>query len=348
MAETRLRAAQRVVVTGACGFIGTALSLRFLEEGAEVVGIDNLSRRGCELNLHELDTCDRFSLHRIDLADWQSVRHVFADIGTVDAIFHLAGQVAVTTSYQNRRLDFESNVQGSFNLLEAVESFVPDAYCLYASTNKVYGHLLVSSPVGTKQPPDPCTPYGVSKAAAEFYFAEYGREPIGLDTCCLRQSCIYGHHQIGTEDQGWLAWFAVANLLSLPISIYGDGNQIRDLLFIDDLVALYIECFERRLSGVYPVGGGAENAVSLIDAMALIRRATGRPFVEVAHEAPRFRDQPYFVTDLDWLEQCCLDWRPRTCVEEGLERMLRWLREHRPEIEHLHRRIRPSPEGKTT
>lgn len=327
---------RRMVVTGACGFIGTVLSLRLLDLGHEVVGIDNLSRPGSEINLRQLEADERFRFHRVDLADWKATSRVFAGLGAVDAVFHLAGQVAVTTSYEDRRLDFAANAQGSLHLLEAVLAHSPAAWCLYASTNKVYGHLVVSSPIGIDQPIDPCTPYGVSKASAELYFSEYGRPPLGLATCSLRQSCIYGHHQMGTEDQGWLAWFAVANLLGLPVTLYGDGRQVRDLLFVDDLVELYLECLERRLDGVYPVGGGEERSSSLLEAMALIERLTGRSFAEVRRRERRAGDQPYFVADLGWLAAAGLDWRPRTGVEEGVASLLGWLTGRLPEIARLH------------
>lgn len=231
----------KAIVTGACGFIGTCLSLRLMEIGVEVVGIDNLSRPGSELNLGELVQHDLFSIKRVDLSHSARVHDVFSKIGEVDAVFHLAAQVAVTTSYVDRQRDFLDNAGASFNVIESVKRFTPGAYCLYASTNKVYGHIEVAEPVGLDKPLDPYTPYGVSKATGELYFREYGREEVGLKTCALRQSCIYGHHQFGVEDQGWVAWFAIANMLGFPITIYGDGRQVRDLLFVDDLVALYLE-----------------------------------------------------------------------------------------------------------
>jgi CDP-paratose 2-epimerase len=327
-----------VLITGACGFIGTALSLHFLSRGAAVVGLDNLSRPGVEVNARELQAYPRFSFHRVDLADQQTLWRTLRKMGAVDAVFHLAGQVAVNASYRDRRLDFESNLLGSFNLLECVASLTPGAYCLYSSTNKVYGRLRRSTAVGREQSLDPCTPYGVSKAAAELYFSEYNREPIGLSTCSLRQSCIYGHHQLGTEDQGWLAWFAAANLLKRPVCIYGDGEQVRDLLFIDDLIALYAECLDRRVTGVYPVGGGEANAISLNQALLLIEQETGRPFVGITHAEPRPGDQPYFVAELSWARDLGLAWRPRTGVTAGLRRLLSWLEAHEADLDRLHGR----------
>ena len=315
---------KRVIVTGACGFIGTCLSKRLIDDGVEVIGIDNLSRPGSEWNAAEL-TAGIFRLHRVDISHPAKTFDLFSQIGPVDAVFHLAAQTAVTTSYHNRQKDFWDNAGASFNVIEAVKRFTPKAYCLYASTNKVYGHIEVNKPVGLNFPLNPYTPYGVSKAVGEMYFTEYGRSELGLTTCCLRQSCIYGHHQYGVEDQGWMAWFAIANLLDWPITVYGDGEQVRDLLFIDDLINLYRECWQRKVTGVYPVGGGAPNAISLTQGLALITDITGKQFNEVKHETNRPGDQPYFVADLAWAQQAGLSWQPATGVRAGVGLMLEWI-----------------------
>jgi CDP-paratose 2-epimerase len=321
----------RVVITGACGFIGSCLAHRLLDLGHEVIGLDNLCRKGTEINAHEL-TARGMPLHRIDLGVGPKVMETFCELGRVDALFHFAAQVAVTTSYKDRYRDFLDNAAGSFHVVESIKRFSPEAYCLYASTNKVYGHLTVEHPVGLDYPLDPYTPYGVSKAVGELYFSEYGREEIGLRTCSLRQSCIYGHHQFGVEDQGWVEWFAIANLFDLPITIYGDGRQVRDLLYIDDLVALYIELWERGFTGVYPMGGGPGNTISLADCIDLIPKVTGKAFGDVRHAPTRPGDQPYFVADLAWLENTRLQWRPTTAVADGIEHMVAWIRAHEAPI----------------
>lgn len=314
----------RVVVTGACGFIGTCLSTELLKRDIEVIGIDNLSRPGSEWNAKELSG-NGFTLHRIDLSVSSKTFEVFSRVGPVDAVFHLAAQVAVTTSYVNRHSDFLDNAVATFNVIEAIKRFSPDAYCLYASTNKVYGHIEVSEPVGMSHPLNPYTPYGVSKATGEMYFTEFGRSEIGLSTCSLRQSCIYGHHQFGVEDQGWMAWFAIANMLGLPISIYGDGRQVRDLLFIDDLIALYLECWEKRYSGAFPVGGGADNAISLHQGLELIAEITGKDFADRRYDDVRPGDQPYFVADLAWTKEVGSDWHPTVDVRTGVTHMIDWI-----------------------
>ena len=318
---------KRILITGGCGFIGGCLSRRLLDQGEEVIGVDNLSRPGSRLNAAELAS-ERFTLHEIDLSDAVKTFDLFSAIGPVDAVFHLAAQVAVTSSYADRRHDFLNNATASFNVIESVKRFTPEAYCLYASTNKVYGHIEVSEPVGLNRPLSPYTPYGVSKATGELYFTEYGRSEIGLTTCALRQSCIYGHNQCGVEDQGWIAWFAIANLLGQNITIFGDGKQVRDLLFVEDLIDLYLKCWERRQSGVYPVGGGPENAVNLLQSLEMIRGITGRDFVQVEYRPMRPGDQPYFVADLSWVEQLGIDWKPSVSAQSGIRRMVAWIQDN--------------------
>ena len=324
----------RVVITGACGFIGSCLGHRLLDLGHDVVGIDNLCRKGTEINAHEL-TARGMPLHRVDLGVGPKVMETFNELGAIDALFHFAAQVAVTTSYKDRYRDFLDNAAGSFHVIESIKRFSPGAYCLYASTNKVYGHLKVAHPVGLEYPLDPYTPYGVSKAVGELYFSEYGRHEIGLRTCSLRQSCIYGHHQFGVEDQGWVAWFTIANLFGLPITVYGDGHQVRDLLYIDDLVDLYLELWQRQTTGVFPVGGGPASAIGLAECLELIPQITGKPFAEVRHAPTRPGDQPYFVADVSWLEQTPLQWRPKTQVRDGIHHMVAWIHEHEAAIKEV-------------
>jgi CDP-paratose 2-epimerase len=324
----------KIIVTGACGFIGTSLTRRLLEKGFEVVGIDNLSRPGSEMNLEDLRG-RRFTMHRLDVSDSEKTFEAFQKIGPVDAVFHLAAQVAVTTSYVNRYTDFRDNGVASFNVIESVKRHTPGAYCLYASTNKVYGNIEVSKPVGSNTPANPYTPYGVSKYIGELYFTEYGRKEIGLTTCSLRQSCIYGHHQFGMADQGWLVWFTIANLLDIPVTIYGDGKQVRDVLYVEDLIDLYLEAWQRRLTGAWPVGGGEENAISLQQGFELIERATGKKFAPIRHDKVRPGDQPYFVADCSWTDKAGFQWQPKTSVEDGLKETVSWLKRNIEQVRQL-------------
>jgi CDP-paratose 2-epimerase len=327
----------KALITGGCGFIGSRLAHRLLDQGIQVTAIDNLSRPGSERNAALLAERGA-TLHRVDLSQAEKAFDAFARVGPVDAIFHLAAQVAVTTSYARRYQDFADNGAASFHVIESAKRFSPRAYCLYASTNKIYGHIAVADPVGMDRHPDPYTPYGVSKFVGEMYFTEYGRPEIGLATCSLRQSCIYGHHQYGVEDQGWMAWFAIANLLGQPITIYGDGRQTRDLLFVEDLIDLYLECWSKRVTGAYPVGGGKENAIDLTQGLDLIARVTGKPFVEIKHDRLRAGDQPYFVADCSWARAAGLDWRAKTGVQDGVERMIAWIRDNLDAIRKISKR----------
>jgi len=316
---------RKVIITGACGFIGTCLTRRLVEQGVEVIGLDNLSRNGSEINLVEIGE-NLFTLYRVNLSDSSKTFDVFSRIGPVDAMFHLASQVAVTRSYIDRQRDFEDNAVASFNVIEAIKRYSSTAYCVYASTNKVYGHIQIREPVGNAYPLQPYTPYGVSKAVGELYFTEYGREELGLKTCCLRQSCIYGHHQFGVEDQGWVAWFGIANVLGLPITVYGDGEQVRDLLFIDDLIDLYLECWEKRVTGVYPVGGGVGNAMTVNQGLDFIAAVTGKPFRKIRYDKGRPGDQTYFVADLSWGRELGLQWEPKITILQGIQQMVDWIR----------------------
>lgn len=317
----------RVLITGCSGFIGTCLALRLQELGVEVIGIDNFSRSGSEVNALELESRE-MRLLRLDVAAEGELFDAWAEIGEVDAVFHLAAQVAVTWSYEDPVQDFRDNAVGSFNVIEGARRFSPSAYCLYASTNKVFGNIEVLEPVGVDQPLDPYTPYGVSKAVGDLYFREYARPGLDVSTCVLRQSCIYGHHQYGVEDQGWVAWFAVANRLKLPITVFGDGRQVRDLLWVDDLVDLYLECWNKRLEGVYPVGGGKANSTDLRSVLDQIVSESGNGFTDISYRDPRLGDQPYFVADLRWLDEVGLDWRPQIGVGEGVARLVTWVADH--------------------
>ncbi|HEV8308715.1 MAG TPA: SDR family NAD(P)-dependent oxidoreductase, partial [Methylomirabilota bacterium] len=247
-----------VLITGGAGFIGSNAARAFLESGDRVRVFDNLARKGAEVNLRWLRTAGPFELVRDDLRNFEAVAGAL-EKGPVDLVLHLAGQVAVTTSVADPREDFEINALGSFNLLEAVRRSGQNPVVIYASTNKVYGGLprvgiverdgrygFRDLPEGIPEtwPLDFHSPYGCSKGAADQYFLDYARI-YGLRTVVFRQSCIYGYRQFGVEDQGWVAWFAIAAALGRPITVYGDGKQVRDVLFIDDLIAAFRLAAER-------------------------------------------------------------------------------------------------------
>ena len=326
----------KALVTGACGFIGFHLCRRLLADGWEVAGIDNLSRPGSELHKRALAKAGA-DIFQADVSSMTQTVSAFLASGHLDAVFHLAAQVAVTASYKDLQDDFQTNAAGTFNTIDCVRRYAPKAWCLYASTNKVYGCVNSPTPVSVFASADPYTPYGVSKYTGELYWREYGRKEIGLTTCALRQSCIYGPNQYGVEDQGWLAWFAIANVLGLPLTIYGDGMQGRDLLHVSDLVDLYLECFAKRVSGAFPVGGGYRNVMTLQSALGAIVARSGRQFESVSYEDVRPGDQKYFVADNGWTKSLGLDWTPQVGVEEGLTKLVNWTQAHQRDIQRVRR-----------
>jgi CDP-paratose 2-epimerase len=331
------------LITGGCGFIGSNLAARLLSRGEEVVILDNLSRRGAVQNLAWLERCGRFVFRHVDVCDEAGTAAVFREHSDIDRIVHLAGQVAVTTSIVNPRADFEANALGTVNVLEAMRQHAPGAALLYASTNKVYGgleHLEVvadgaryryaHSPAGVSEdePLDFHSPYGCSKGAADQYVRDYHRI-YGLRTVVLRQSCIYGNRQFGIEDQGWVAWFAIAALRGLPMRIYGDGRQVRDVLFIDDLLDAYDAAFAgigRAAGRIYNVGGGTANAVSIRDLVGHLQSRTSSCF-DVSYHDWRPGDQRVYISDIRRIAEE-LGWRPSTSWRQGVDRLCRWVAEN--------------------
>src|SRR5258708_1485596 len=289
---------RRVLITGGAGFLGVNAAVRLIADGWHVTLLDNLSRPGTERNLKWLITKHPARTTFVK----EDVRNAFAlpqHVKNQDAILHLAGQVAVTTSLLDPITDFEVNAAGTLNVLEAVRLPQPHAPLGFASTNKVYGKLDRNN-VACKetQPIDFHSPYGCSKGAADQYVRDYAR-CYNMNTVVLRQSCIYGAHQYGTEDQGWVAHFVHSILNDRPMTIYGDGTQIRDLLDARDLCALYatvIEEIDKTRGEIFNVGGGPENQRNLLEVINQIGELTN-------HE-PKFTfadwregDQTYYVSD---------------------------------------------------
>jgi CDP-paratose 2-epimerase len=329
-----------VLVTGGAGFIGVNAACRFLEEGWEVVVWDNLSRCGAERNLRWLREAGKFRLVRLDLRSEKSVNRQMAS-ARFDFILHCAAQVAVTLSVGNPREDFEGNVLGTFNLLEGMRRFSPEAFLIFASSNKVYGAMEglrirerggryeyagLPDGVSEQQPLDFYTPYGCSKGAADQYVHDYSRI-YGLATTCFRQSCIYGYRQFGIEDQGWIAWFMIAHALGRPVTVYGDGKQTRDILFIEDLVEAYCLAWKhrRKLAGqVYNIGGGPRNQYSLLQLVKFLE-ADGGGRVRLKFAPPRLGDQKVFVSDI---RKAARDfgWKPAWRGEVGLRKLQEWVK----------------------
>jgi CDP-paratose 2-epimerase len=336
------------LVTGGAGFIGTNLADRLLGGGETVRIVDNLARPGVEANLAWLQRRHGDRLE-VMIGDVREPSVAAAAVQGVDSIFHLAAQVAVTTSLEDPGLDFDVNLVGTINLLEAARAQGRSPALVFTSTNKVYGGLedvqlrdsgrryepvspsLRRCGVSEARRLDFCTPYGCSKGAADQYVLDYAKS-FGLRTAVFRMSCIYGPHQCGNEDQGWVAHFAIRAHEGEPITLYGDGHQVRDVLFVDDLVDAFLLAREEidSLGGrAFNMGGGPGNAVSLLDVIDRIGDLAGcEP--EVCFGPWRQGDQRYYVTDTSRFQQAT-GWRPRVSADEGIERLYGWLRtERRP------------------
>jgi CDP-paratose 2-epimerase len=334
----------KALVTGGAGFIGTNLADRLLGEGQRVRIVDNLSRPGVGGNLAWLQERhgERLEVLRGDLRD----RAVAAEaVRGCDSVFHLAAQVAVTTSLDDPRLDFDVNLIGTVNLLEAARTQAEPPAFLFTSTNKVYGGLedvelrdsggryepvagaIRRAGIAEDRPLDFSTPYGCSKGAADQYVLDYAKS-FGLRTAVFRMSCIYGPHQCGNEDQGWVAHFGISALGGAPITLFGDGHQVRDVLFVEDLVEAFLlarENIEAIGGRAYNMGGGPENAVSLLEVIERLGELHGA--APAASLGPwRQGDQRYYVSDTRRFQQDT-GWRPRVGADEGIERLYGWLRE---------------------
>ena len=333
------------LVTGGAGFIGCNYVHRLLQRGDSVTIYDNLSRRGTDANLAWLRAQHGDDAFRVRIADVRDAAALTEALPGVDVIVHLAGQTAVTTSVDDPRGDFEHNALGTFNVLEAARQVGTQPIVLYASTNKVYGgmedvaveeletrYAYRDLPLGVaeSQPLDFHSPYGCSKGCGDQYVRDYARI-YGLPTVVLRQSCIYGPRQMGVEDQGWVAWFIIAAVTGHPITIYGDGKQVRDVLYVDDLLDMYdaaIANIAVAAGQVYNVGGGPAHTMSVwAEFRAILTRLMGRE-IPVRYRDWRPGDQRIYVSDIRKAERD-LGWRPQVGVEEGIERLYRWVMANR-------------------
>jgi CDP-paratose 2-epimerase len=342
----------KVLVTGGAGFIGFHVASRYLREGNDVHVLDNLSRNGARANFAKLERFQlqgnaRFQFHHVDLRVPGDVNAVFAQVRP-DFVVHEAAQVAVTTSVSNPRLDFEINAFGTFNVLEAMRTQARDAFLVYASTNKVYGGMedvaVVEDakryryrdyPEGLDESRtlDFHSPYACSKGAADQYVHDYARI-FGLRTAVFRQSCIYGCDQFGVEDQGWIAWFTIARVLGRPVTIYGSGKQVRDILWVEDLVEAYDRAWKRDKRGeIYNMGGGADNTLSLLELVEILDQLqpSGQPLL---FGAVRPGDQPVYIANAMKARRD-LDWSPQVRPVVGVERLHTWATANRDEVERV-------------
>ncbi len=341
-----------ILVTGGAGFIGSHACEHFLAQGHQVVAVDNLSRFTI---LGKAIGDPLYNWNRIQQLGATAVKGDVRDsalmnklVASADAIIHTAAQTAVTTSMADPRLDFEINALGTLTVLEAARLAGTRPGLVFCSTNKVYGHNVNTIPVadtGSRYAfsdpafsngipetfsTDHCehTPYGASKLAADLYVQDYAQRGV-VDAGVFRMSCIYGPRQFGVEDQGWVSWFAIAALTGKPLTIYGDGKQVRDVLFVDDLIAAYDAFLSRRTKlrhTVVNMGGGPAHTLSLLELLELLEAETGKKLTP-AFADWRPSDQKVFIADTRKAEQL-LSWQPKVAPKEGVARMTSWVKQN--------------------
>jgi CDP-paratose 2-epimerase len=335
----------KLLVMGGCGFLGSNLAAHGISRGDSVVVFDNLGRLGAAENLAWLRAQGAVRFVHGDVRNSGDVERVVAEFAP-DAVFHLAGQVAMTTSLANPRLDFETNALGTFNLLEAVRRHAPTALVAYSSTNKVYGdllqyayredstrHVCTDRPQGFDEstPLDFHSPYGCSKGSADQYMRDWHRM-FGLSTVVFRHSSMYGGRQFATADQGWIGWFCQQAVRqargdATPFTISGDGKQVRDVLHADDMIRLYFAAVEHRaeVAGhAFNIGGGVANSLSLLELFTLLESLLGRTLA-FTRQPPRSSDQIVFIADIAKARRL-LGWEPKVSATEGVARMIEWVK----------------------
>lgn len=334
---------KNVLITGGAGFVGCNATRYFGSRNWNVTVADNLSRQGTDQNLDWLRNGTAFQFELVDVRNRSAVEALFSKT-RFDAVIHLAAQVAVTTSVVDPRTDFMVNALGTFNVLDATRLNNPEAVVILASTNKVYGKIagartnLVGARYGyadrpfgidEHEPLDFLSPYGCSKGAADQYTLDFARI-FGIPATSFRQSCIYGTRQFGVEDQGWVAWFAIAAMLGRDITIYGDGKQIRDVLHVDDLLRAYeaaILAPDKIAGQAFNVGGGPNRIMSLLDLIEMLERRLGKK-IPLKWQDWRPGDQRAYVSDIRKLEST-LNWTPEFDVEAGVGQLVDWVAQNK-------------------
>lgn len=336
----------KYLITGGAGFIGSNLANTLLTRGEKVIIHDNFIRDGSKSNIAWLKEThgNTFSIINGDLRRLEQ-KEMIKTIKKVDVVVHLAAQVAVTTSVKNPREDFEINALGTFNILEAVRNSGNNPIFIYSSTNKVYGDLgdlkiteksnryefsNMKWGISEKRNLDFHSPYGCSKGAADQYVRDYARI-YGLNTIVFRQSCIYGPRQFGVEDQGWVAWFIIALTLGKSITIYGNGKQVRDLLYIDDLIKVYdlaIKNIKVTKGQIYNIGGGRENTISVWHEFKPILEDLFKRKINAYFSDFRPGDQPIFVSDIRKAKNN-FGWEPKIEVKQGIGKLFSWIQNNK-------------------
>lgn len=335
----------KFLVFGGCGFLGSNLASEVLRQGHDLMIFDNLSRLGSASNLTWLQSLSSFQMVTKDIKDYPEVEKTIKDFNP-DVVFHAAGQVAMTTSLANPRLDFETNALGTFNILEALRLHSPQSVLFFSSTNKVYGDLEsfnyeetgsrytckeFPKGFGEDLPLDFRTPYGCSKGTADQYIKDYA-QCYGLKTIVFRHSSIYGGRQFSTEDQGWIGWFLKQAIdikkgkQSKPFTISGNGKQVRDVLFASDLVECYFKALrniDKTQGQIFNIGGGFENSLSLLELFKLCEEIL-QIKMTYTELPPRQSDQKVFIADIQKAKNL-FGWTPKVSKEEGIKKMLAWV-----------------------
>ncbi len=333
----------KYLITGGAGFVGTNFAHKLLQRGDEVTLFDNFSRKGALINIDWLS--GKYKGIRVVQGDIRiDIEKLKGEVEQCEVVYHLAAQVAVTTSVQNPREDFEINALGTLNLLEAIRLSKSKPVLVYASTNKVYGGMEdikiikgdrrysykdLTNGIPENRLLDFHSPYGCSKGAADQYVRDYARI-YGLKTIVMRQSCIYGPRQFGVEDQGWVAWFTIASVLGKPITIYGDGKQVRDLLYVDDLFEAWDIATKKikKVSGeTFNIGGGSANTISLLELLHHLEKMSDKK-IKSSFSDWRPGDQPVYISDISKANRL-LDWTPKTAPEKGVERLFGWVNKNK-------------------
>jgi CDP-paratose 2-epimerase len=334
---------KKILITGGCGFLGSNLAISALNKGLDLCVIDNLQRIGSSDNLDYILSKGKFDFIRLDVRDADNIEQAIKSFQP-DCIFHLSGQVAMTTSIENPREDFEINTLGTLNVLEAVRKHRPKCSVFYSSTNKVYGdlnfcdynesstrYIAHNYPNGFPEniPLEFHSPYGCSKGAADQYMLDYHRI-YNLNTCVFRHSSMYGGRQYPTFNQGWISWFCQQALLQkngkiTTSTIAGNGKQVRDVLHVDDMINLYFTAesnIEMIKGNVFNIGGGSDNSLSLLELFKLLGDILDFEFKYICEE-PRISDQKVFIADISKAEHE-LGWKPQVGIEEGIRNMISW------------------------
>lgn len=331
--------AKKILITGGAGFIGTNAAAHYLKKGYKVIALDNLFRVGSRQNLEWLrKQGGKFVFAKGDIRDDKKTLATFKK-HKPNLVLHLAAQTTMVTSVTDPREDFEINALGTFNVLEAMRKGSPKASLLYSSTNKVMGEL-INIPVvekrkrydyknikgvSEKYPLDFCGPYGCSKGCGDQYAIDYARI-YGLNTVIFRQSGIYGPHQFGIEEQGWLAWFCNAILFGKPVTIYGNGKQVRDVLYIDDLLRAFDLAFKniKKTRGrAYTIGGGSKFSLSIWELFNILEKLAGKKF-RYKFGPWRPGDQKVFISDNSSAKKD-FNWTPKVSPKEGIKRLYNWI-----------------------